>query len=220
MSIYKKLTQVQNELKAPKNQYNNFGKYPYRNAEDILEAVKPILLKYGLTQIINDEIVLIGERYYAKSVVTVFDEEGNSLQVSASAREPQSRKGMDEAQVTGASSSYARKYALNGMYAIDDTKDVDTNEHRNDVNNRPINAPNNQVKNTRNQLQQDNKPKLSKAMQKLQKLVKTQNISTDDLLHYTTLIKGDDNLSEATDEQVNEIIEIIEGLEQLAMEVN
>lgn len=123
----KGLTELQNELKAPKELYNNFGKYAYRNAEAILEAVKPLLQKYNLQQTITDRVVMIGERYYVVATVTVTD--GNeSVSVEGWAREALEKKGMDESQITGTASSYARKYALNGMYAIDDTKDADTDE--------------------------------------------------------------------------------------------
>ena len=131
MSIYAKLIKVQNELKAPKNQYNSFGKYSYRNCEDICESVKPLLLANGLAMFISDNIELIGDRYYIKAIVTVVDTEtGETLTNSALAREEEKKKGMDSSQVTGSTSSYARKYALNGMFLIDDTKDSDfTNTH-------------------------------------------------------------------------------------------
>lgn len=127
MNIHEKLCEVQNKLKAPKGQYNAFGKYHYRNCEDILEAVKPILKDLKLTIRLNDEIVNIGERYYIKSTITLTDcETGETAETTAYAREEESKKGMDGSQVTGASSSYARKYALNGLFAIDDAKDSDT----------------------------------------------------------------------------------------------
>ncbi|MDO4721618.1 MAG: ERF family protein [Peptostreptococcaceae bacterium] len=130
MKIFEKIRKVQSELKAPKGQYNCFGKYKYRSCEDIVEAVKPLLSVEGLVLSLSDEIVLIGERYYIKATATLFDVEGESHSVSAFAREEESKKGMDGSQVTGASSSYARKYALNGLFAIDDTKDSDsTNTH-------------------------------------------------------------------------------------------
>ena len=126
MSVYKKLIEVQNKLKAPKSQYNSFGKYNYRNAEDILEAVKPILENVGATIFIKDSIELIGDRFYVKATVNFVDiESGNTIEASALARESEEKKGMDSAQVTGATSSYARKYALNGLLLIDDTKDND-----------------------------------------------------------------------------------------------
>lgn len=132
MSIYEKLTQLQNELKAPKGQRNSFGNYNYRSAEDILEAVKPLLGKYNLTQIISDDIELIGDRYYLKATVTLVNNENaeEKISVTALARESQVKKGMDESQITGTASSYARKYALNGLYAIDDTKDSDTDAYK------------------------------------------------------------------------------------------
>lgn len=132
MNIYEKLLNVQTELKAPKGQYNNFGKYKYRSCEDILEALKPVLEKNKLTMYISDDIVVINERYYVKAIVYLINSEkmGETIQVSALAREEETKKGMDGSQITGASSSYARKYALNGMFAIDDTKDSDsTNTH-------------------------------------------------------------------------------------------
>lgn len=126
MSVYKKLIEVQNKLKAPKSQYNNFGKYAYRNAEDILEALKPVLNEVGATVFIKDEIQLIGDRFYVKSTATFIDiESSDSVEASALARESEEKKGMDSAQVTGSTSSYARKYALNGLFLIDDTKDND-----------------------------------------------------------------------------------------------
>lgn len=130
MDIYKQLRSVQVELKAPKSQYNAFGKYKYRNCEDILEAVKPILDKHGLTLTISDSIEAIAERFYVKAEAIVSNDGGEMVNVIGYAREEESKKGMDGSQVTGASSSYARKYALNGLFCIDDTKDSDTtNEH-------------------------------------------------------------------------------------------
>ena len=131
MSVYKKLIEVQTKLKAPKNQYNSFGKYSYRNCEDILEALKPILKEVGATIIISDEVVSVNERYYVKATVKFIDTEtGEVVEASANAREEDNKKGMDSSQLTGSTSSYARKYALNGLFAIDDTKDSDfTNTH-------------------------------------------------------------------------------------------
>lgn len=120
-----------NELKAPKSQYNSFGKYHYRNNEDILEAVKPLLQKHKLSLTIMDEIILIGDRYYIKATATLYDTETDSVIInSALAREENDKKGMDASQVTGSTSSYARKYALNGLFLIDDTKDADTDEFK------------------------------------------------------------------------------------------
>lgn len=124
----KTLNKIQKELKAPKGQRNTFGNYNYRSCEDILEAVKPLLGEAILS--IDDEIVLIGDRYYVKATAT-FNEGDQKISVSAFARESLDKKGMDSAQITGATSSYARKYALNGLFLIDDTKDADTQDNTN-----------------------------------------------------------------------------------------
>jgi hypothetical protein len=125
--IIEKLAAIQAELHAPKSQYNEFGKYKYRKAEDILEAVKPLNKEHGCALTCTDELVLIGDRYYIKATATLTAvEDGSSVSATAWAREEIDKKGMDQSQVTGASSSYARKYALNGLYSIDDTPDSDT----------------------------------------------------------------------------------------------
>lgn len=137
-SLVEKLARIQSKLKAPKSQYNSFGKYAYRNQEDILEAVKPLLAAEGLVQTISDEIIEVGGRIYVRATVNVTDGDA-SIHNAAYAREPLEQKGMNDAQITGSVSSYARKYALNGMYAIDDTKDADaTNTHGKDA---PANKP-------------------------------------------------------------------------------
>ena len=121
---------IQKKLKAPKDLYNKFGNYNYRSAESILEAVKPLLAENGVLLTITDELVMIGNRYYVKSTATA-QKSGETMCGIGYAREDDSKKGMDGSQVTGASSSYARKYALNGLFLIDDTKDSDTDEYRN-----------------------------------------------------------------------------------------
>lgn len=127
MSIYEKLLSIQTELKVPKSQYNEFGGYNYRNCEDVAEALKPLLKQHNATVLLTDEIENIGDRFYVRATATFIDiESGEKVTVSALAREELSKKGMDGSQVTGASSSYARKYALNGLFCIDDTKDSDT----------------------------------------------------------------------------------------------
>lgn len=129
MNIYEKLMNIQQELKAPKGQYNSFGKYKYRSCEDILESVKPLLEKYKVTIILTDKLEQIGERYYIRAKAILIDTEtNNSIENTAYAREEETKKGMDGSQITGTSSSYARKYALNGLLLIDDTKDADTDE--------------------------------------------------------------------------------------------
>ena len=122
----KELISIQSELKAPKSQYNKFGGYKYRKAEDILEAVKPLLAKQKCTLIITDDVVLIGNRIYVKATATIKNEKGECETTNGWAREEETKKGMDGSQITGASSSYARKYALNGLFAIDDNADSDT----------------------------------------------------------------------------------------------
>ena len=136
MKLHEKLLAIQTKLKAPKGQYNSFGKYSYRSAEDILEAVKPLNAEQGVLLTITDEIKEVGGRIYVVATATVSDGT-DELKVSAFAREPENKKGMDESQITGATSSYARKYALNGLYAIDDNKDADTDEHKQQQDNAP-----------------------------------------------------------------------------------
>lgn len=126
----KELINIQSELKAPKSQFNSFGKYSYRSAEDILETVKPLLKKYDCLLTISDEMVVLGDRYYVKATATLSAKDGNYTSTTAYAREEEVKKGMDASQITGSTSSYARKYALNGLLCIDDTKDSDsTNTH-------------------------------------------------------------------------------------------
>lgn len=139
MNIYEKLLNIQSELKAPKGQTNKFGGYKYRSCEDILEAVKPLCKKYNVSLILTDSLQNIGDRYYIQANAVLYniekDEEGRLETVgnSAYARESETKKGMDDSQITGTASSYARKYALNGLFNIDDTKDADTNEFREQV---------------------------------------------------------------------------------------
>ena len=132
MNVYEKLMQVQSELKAPKNQFNSFGKYKYRSTEDILEALKPLLAATKAVVTINDEVIQVDDRFYIKATATFVDVESSEKHsVSALAREESSKKGMDSSQLTGSTSSYARKYALNGLFLIDDTKDSDYNNKGN-----------------------------------------------------------------------------------------
>lgn len=149
MNIYEKLLAIQQELKAPKGQYNSFGKYKYRSCEDILEAVKPICVKYNALLTVSDDLVYMGDRYYIKATATLANTEDSSIKIynneydeitkqpireiivnTAYAREEETKKGMDGSQITGTASSYARKYALNGLFCIDDTKDADTDEFK------------------------------------------------------------------------------------------
>ena len=127
-SIYAKLIEIQSELNVPKNLYNSFGKYNFRNCETILEVAKPICKKHGTLLFLNDDIELIGERYYVKATATLTDGK-ESIEVHAYAREEENKKGMDGSQITGTASSYARKYALGGLFNLDDNKDADSNEY-------------------------------------------------------------------------------------------
>lgn len=161
MKLHEKLLAIQTKLKAPKGQYNKFGNFNYRSAEDILEAVKPLNAEQGVLLTITDEIKEIGGRVYVVATATVSDGT-DTLQVSAFAREPENKKGMDESQITGATSSYARKYALNGLYAIDDNKDADTDEHKQ---------------------QQDNAPKKQQAQKQQQKQQQQEQGFTEQELH-------------------------------------
>lgn len=156
---------IQHKLKAPKGQYNSFGQYKYRSCEDILEGVKPLLKEYKLALLINDEIVQIGERYYVKATAQITDGK-ESISATAYAREQVTKKGMDESQITGATSSYARKYALNGLLAIDDSKDADT------------------MDNSQKPVQQQ--PNTSYNWQTLKARATQGGISEDDLVNYVT----------------------------------
>ena len=137
-TIHQKLIAIQTELKAPKSQFNEFGGYNYRNCEDILEAVKPLCAKHDVVPLLSDEIVMIGERYYVKGIAKITDGK-DEIVTTAFARESVDKKGMDESQITGSASSYARKYALNGLFCIDDTKDVDFMD--NSQNKKPVSTP-------------------------------------------------------------------------------
>lgn len=135
MNIYEKLINIQKELKAPKNNYNDFGRYNYRSCEDILEAVKPICFEYRAVLILSDDILNVGQSNYVESTAILINIDNPVEMVSnkAEARESIDKKGMDDSQITGTASSYARKYALNGLFNIDDTKDADTNEYHNQI---------------------------------------------------------------------------------------
>ncbi len=131
LTFKKRLLELQNELKAPKNLFNSFGKYKYRNAEGILEAVKPLLKKYDMYLTLSDDIVLVGERYYVKAIAKAGDIHSEETETAfAFARESLDKKGQDDSQITGTASSYARKYALNGLFLLDDTKDADSDEYK------------------------------------------------------------------------------------------
>jgi hypothetical protein len=129
-TFIEKVNYIQVELNAPKNQFNSFGKYKYRSCEDILQGIKPLLKETGLILKVSDEIISVGERIYVRATATLLGSDGEELSSTAMAREPENKKGMDESQITGTASSYARKYALNGLLAIDDAKDADSQDNR------------------------------------------------------------------------------------------
>lgn len=160
MNINEKLLKIQIDLKAPKGQYNSFGKYKYRSCEDILEAVKPLLKENKCTLTIKDDMEQIGDRYYIKATAILADTESDNTIITntAYAREEESKKGMDGSQITGTASSYARKYALNGLFLIDDTKDADTDEFK----------------------EQQNSVKINRVMEDaLRQLIKNEDVSND-----------------------------------------
>ena len=165
MSKFAKLLNIQRDLKCDKSQFNEFGKYNYRSCEDILEAVKPLCVREGVALLISDTIEQIGGKNYIKATVELHDTEDDNLIATAAAyaREPDEKKGMDDSQITGAASSYARKYALNALFAIDDTKDADSDESPQEANSTPTAA---QKKQASKSAQSEDKPlTLKEAMQ-------------------------------------------------------
>ena len=197
--LEKELNRIQKELISPKNQYNSFGKYKYRSCEDILEGIK----KTGTNCLIllSDKIELIGERYYIKATATIKGY-NSEISVEAYAREPENKKGMDSAQITGSTSSYARKYALNGLFCIDDTKDAD---HNNKGENEPIYEP----KSTSKQNTQ-NKTTKEKELEKLYKIVKEKNINGSDIKDIMIEMFKKDNSKKLS---INEIKELIKRID-------
>ena len=181
---------AQNELKAPKGQMNRFGGYAYRSAEDILEAVKPINLKHELLLNLRDEIIEVGGRIYVKAIATLCDVHSDlKIEVQAFAREAEAKKGMDDSQITGSASSYARKYALNGLYLIDDTKDADSNEQKEAIDGKDKKT-NDNVKARGKNIQESMQPTEAEAKKEIAKLYK-------DLIAVTP---------ELTNERINEIL--------------
>ena len=185
MKLHEKLLSIQTKLKAPKGQYNSFGKYSYRSAEDILEAVKPLNAEQGLLLTITDEIKEVGGRIYVVATATVSDGT-DELKVSAFAREPENKKGMDESQITGATSSYARKYALNGLYAIDDNKDADTDEHKQQQENAPKKqqAQKQQQKQQQQQAKEPTEQELHEIVEKYARNIEALGVERSKLIEY------------------------------------
>jgi len=204
MNVYEKLMNIQAELKAPKNQYNDFGKYHYRSCEDILEGLKPVLAKHKTAVTISDEIVLIGDRYYVKATATLIDiEKGDKVEVSAYAREDETKKGMDLSQLTGSTSSYARKYALNGLFAIDDTKGSDaTNKHDTEQVSKP-------KVDKGKQAIVDNSLASDKQLNYIYKLAKQKNYSPESMASYIKEAYGKDSSKALTKKEASELIEML-----------
>ena len=203
-TIHQKLIEVQEELKAPKGQYNSFGKYYFRSTEDIVEALKPLLIKRGLLLLMYDEIELIGSRIYVVSTADLTDGAAN-IKVSARARESETKKGMDDSQITGTASSYARKYALNGMFLIDDSKDADTPEYSGQMNNQ----------------QQSKQPKqpgvtLDAVKTALNELVKKTNGDYTKISAYLLKQVGADNFNALSSQQLFEANDYIKQLSDKA----
>ena len=212
--MFEKLVNIQSKLKAPKSQLNKFGNYKYRNCEDILEALKPLLSETGLFLVINDDITLIGDRFYVKATATVSDGT-NTISATAYAREAADKKGMDASQVTGAASSYARKYALNGLFCIDDTEDADSDNKETDKRKSfaEVHSPApasggdammEEVKETTeqvfNSMGVEDKPITDSQRKRLFAIAKEHNIAVDKV---KTLLKKEGIITESTNEITN-----------------
>lgn len=199
MTLKEKLMNIQAELKAPKNLRNSFGNYNYRNVESILEALKPLLVKYKATVTITDTIEVLGDRIYVKATASFYGADSSApIEVSAYAREAEVKKGMDEAQITGATSSYARKYALNGLFLLDDTKDVDSEEY--------------QAQASRATTKEKPKPKQSKPVEAKPEPAEVIPLTEEELLFLSSRYKGD-NLTKLLDYYKIEDISLIEPTE-------
>lgn len=193
-AILEKLNIIQSKLKAPKGQYNKFGNYSYRSCEDILEALKPLLAQTKTVLTIKDDIEFIGDRYYLRAICTLHDaESGEKIENAAYARETDTKKGMDAAQITGSVSSYARKYALNGLFAIDDTKDSDTNENYKQTQKNQSNAQRNaqgvDISKVRNEIAQTLKAKNYDFNKFVEYLKKTYGVEKIDSLPVEKLVE-------------------------------
>lgn len=224
--IYAALQAVQRELKAPKGQYNSFGKYKYRSCEDIVEAVKPLLNEQGLILTMSDEVVGVADRVYIKATCKVIDvANGDVIETSALARESLTKKGMDDSQITGTASSYARKYALNGLFAIDDTKDADTDQYKQQTNGaqtaqngagRTQNAkPNNYKGNTQNNATNGNDAMRAKAVKSLSAEIERMGVTAQEVSAIAGVKFGKTSTKDMT---TNEICDLTNNLESWIME--
>lgn len=216
LNIYQRILSIQKELKAPKNQYNKFGGYNFRNLEDINEAAKPLLHKHGVSLMISDEIVKIESRYYVQATVVAInvDDPNDSIQTQAYAREEENKKGMDGSQITGTASSYARKYAMNGLFLIDDTKDNDSNEHQQEVQN----TPNNKVQPRYNPNKQPDNADFIKTRNKYYtEIHNLTNMSSEDITSYLKQKLGAHDLTNYDHQkQIGGLLEILNEAKQFA----
>lgn len=202
-----KLLKIQTDLKAPKGQFNKFGNYKYRSCEDILEAVKPLLAREGCTLTLSDEIVEIGGRVYVKATASLTD--GTTAErVTAYAREEESKKGMDASQVTGAASSYARKYALNGLFCIDDTKDADTEEFENEKNQTDSTVKSEETKATSKEEQEQAEVTTTKEPTYREKVI---DFARRRNIPFTELAKDYGLNASTTEERFAEVLKDLEG---------
>lgn len=214
--ILASLLAVQRDLKAPKGQFNSFGKYKYRSCEDIVEAVKPLLNDNGLILTMSDEVIEVGGRVYIKATAIVTDiVNGDKMEVSAMAREPEEKKGMDSSQITGTASSYARKYALNGLFAIDDTKDADTDAYAQTSQNAPQSTKNNSkgkstTKADKIEYEQSDKVWQS-AFNRLNAEIKRLNYSKEELKLIAVNVIGKETTRDMTCEEVTRLAEYLQG---------
>ena len=210
-SIYSALNYIQSNLKAPKGQFNSFGKYHYRSCEDILEGVKPHLQETKTCLVISDEIVTIGDHNYIKATATLYGADGGAVANSAFAKEPLEKKGMDPSQITGATSSYARKYALNGLFCIDDTKDADTDAYTANT------------AKTKTQTKAPAKPVETKTMQEkrmreeyantVKKMMGVKNITSKQICDQMESMFGTRNSTEINNKQMKELADWITAYE-------
>lgn len=201
-AILEKLNLIQSKLKAPKGQFNKFGNYQYRSCEDILEALKPLLAETKTVLIIKDDVEFIGDRFYIRAICTLYDaENGEKVENAAFAREPESKKGMDSAQITGSVSSYARKYALNGLFAIDDTKDSDSNENQ-----RQTNSGNSATRNAQRNAQAAN---ISKVRNEIAQMLKAKNYDFNNFVEYLKQNYGVEKIEELPVEKLMQLKNIV-----------
>lgn len=205
-TIFQKLQNIQSRLKVEKKNYNSFGGYSYRSCEDILEAVKPLLVENNLALVMTDEVEAVGERYYIKATATLYDTEGGTnIAATAYAREAKEKKKMDDAQVTGSSSSYARKYALNGLFAIDDAKDSDfLNKDENYTANQQTRQNSQQGQQGRQNNQQGNNPNniLESTRREISQTLKAKHIQNKDFINW---LKKNYNTDKLDGLQVNQL---------------